>query len=163
MIRLEVVDKKFRDLALLHKVVAKSDARKISNLAYFLHATKFMAIYNDRDLIGFTYVLVDRRWACILYIFIESEFQNKGFGKETLKALEENFANYEFYVYIEEDSSLNSFFEKCGYYYTKYRFIQEKYCYVYGKNAIFSADNFASHIKKLSNGFVKINLRIDSR
>ena len=63
---------------------------------------KFWVIYDDNNLIGLTYLTFDKNMIFILYLTVDSQYRNKGYGSEILNLLKEKYKNYHFILDIEE-------------------------------------------------------------
>ena len=61
----------------------------------------FQSIYNDENLIGMLFTIHDGKILFVLYLFINSEYQNEGYGGQVMDMLYEKYRNYDIILNIE--------------------------------------------------------------
>lgn len=61
----------------------------------------FQSIYNDENLIGMLFTIQDGKILFVLYLLINSEYQNEGYGGQVMDMLHEKYRNYDIILNIE--------------------------------------------------------------
>ena len=61
----------------------------------------FHSIYNDENLIGMLFTIQDGKILFVLYLLINSEYQNEGYGGQVMDMLHEKYRNYDIILNIE--------------------------------------------------------------
>lgn len=61
----------------------------------------FQSIYNDENLIGMIFTIQDGKILFVLYLLINSEYQNEGYGGQVMDMLHEKYRNYDIILNIE--------------------------------------------------------------
>ena len=61
----------------------------------------FLAIYDDEELIGFTYLVTHKDLTLVFYLAIDESFRSKGYGKKAIDAIKNKYPNNTIILDIE--------------------------------------------------------------
>ncbi len=61
----------------------------------------FLALYDEEELVGFTYLITDKDLTLVFYLAIDGNIRSKGYGKKTIAAIKNKYPNNTIVLDIE--------------------------------------------------------------
>lgn len=174
-LKIETIDNKSKDIKQIKKIL-QSSFPKEERMPFFMMLLlsktphmEFLSFYDHNTLCGFVYLAKDSNITFIIFLAVEETLRSKGYGSTILQEIQQRYPNHKIILYIdrcdiicpdqEKRYQRKQFYLKNGFVETGYLTKSTKeYQEILIKNGSFDQNEFASILKKSSNGMLKLNI-----